>query len=88
MTASATDVVRAVAGYGLPGAAPPLPQAALDDETWEAVLAAVSGHRVTGHMVRMRSTMARSRQRTTSKPRQSRLTSVRSPSSSCSSVYC
>ncbi len=52
MTASATDVVREVAGYGLPGAAPKLPQAVLDDETWEAVLAGVSGHRLTGHMVR------------------------------------
>jgi hypothetical protein len=52
MTTSATDVVRGVAGYGLPGAARVLPQAALDDETWEAVLAGVSDRRVTGHMVR------------------------------------
>jgi putative nucleotidyltransferase-like protein len=52
MTASATDVVRGVAGYGLPGAAVALPQALLDDKAWEAVLAGVSGQRLTGHMVR------------------------------------
>ena len=52
MTVSATDVVRRVAGYGLPGAAPVRPQAVLDDESWETVLAGVSGHRLTGHMVR------------------------------------
>jgi hypothetical protein len=52
MNASATDVVRGVAGYGLPGSAPALPQAVLDDKTWEAVLAGVSGDRLTGHLVR------------------------------------
>jgi Uncharacterised nucleotidyltransferase len=52
MTASATDVVRGVAAYGLPGATSKLPQAVLDDGAWEAVLAGVSGHRLTGHMVR------------------------------------
>jgi hypothetical protein len=52
MTASATDVVRGVAAYGLPGTTSKLPQAVLDDGAWEAVLAGVSGHRLTGHMVR------------------------------------
>ena len=52
MTASAPDVVRRVAGYGLPGSAPVRPKAVLDHETWETVLAGVSGHRLTGHMVR------------------------------------
>ena len=52
MTASATDVLRGVAAYGLPGATSKLPQAVLDDRAWEAVLAGASGHRLTGHMVR------------------------------------
>jgi hypothetical protein len=52
MTASATDVVRGVAAYGLPGATSTLPQAVLDDRAWEAVLAGVSGQRLTGHIVR------------------------------------
>jgi hypothetical protein len=51
MTASATDIVRGVAGYGLPGAAPTLPQAVLDEKSWDAVLLGVSGDRLTGHLV-------------------------------------
>ena len=51
MTESATDVVRGVAGYGLPAAAPALPQAVLDEQSWDAVLLGVSGDRLTGHLV-------------------------------------
>jgi GNAT superfamily N-acetyltransferase len=52
IVASATDFVRGVAGYGLPGVTPALPRAALDDCAWETVLANVVRHRVTGHLVR------------------------------------
>jgi Uncharacterised nucleotidyltransferase len=52
MTALADDVVRGVAGYGLPGSARTLPQAVLDDEIWEAVCTEVSTRRLTGHLVR------------------------------------
>ena len=52
MTQVVTDVVRGVAGYGLPGATLALPQAVLDDKAWDAALGGVSGHRLTGHMVR------------------------------------
>jgi GNAT superfamily N-acetyltransferase len=52
IVASATDFVRGVAGYGLPGVTPALPRAALDDGAWETVLSNVVRHRVTGHLVR------------------------------------
>jgi hypothetical protein len=87
MTASAADVVRGVAAYGLPGATSKLPQAVFDDRAWEAVLAGVSGHQLTGHMVRALDdgafmanddTQAAARERT----------SVHLPWNSCSSVYC
>ena len=51
MTASVTHVVHGVAGYGLPGHSPALPDAVLGHETWEAVLAEVVNHRLTGHLL-------------------------------------
>jgi hypothetical protein len=50
MTTAAADVVVGVAGYGLPGASPALPQAVLDDEVWNAVLSEVCRHHLTGHL--------------------------------------
>jgi hypothetical protein len=51
ITSRATDVLRGLAGYGLPGATPALPRDVLDHETWDTVLRAAFRLRVTGHLV-------------------------------------
>jgi hypothetical protein len=48
---SPADVVRGVAGYGLPHATSTLPLGVLDDETWNTAYTAVVRQRVTGHLV-------------------------------------
>jgi hypothetical protein len=50
IASTSTDLVYAVAGYGLPKAAPALPQD-VNDETWDAMLVAVIRERVTGQLV-------------------------------------
>jgi Uncharacterised nucleotidyltransferase len=51
MNTSASEVLRAVAGYGLPERIPALPPSTLGEENWEAVLAGVVRHRITGHFM-------------------------------------
>jgi hypothetical protein len=52
MNISASGISRAVAGYGLPERIPGLPPSTLGDEAWEAALAGVVHHRITGHFMR------------------------------------
>jgi len=47
---AAADVCRAVASYGLPGGALPLPRRPLDPPVWDAVLERAARQRVTGHL--------------------------------------
>jgi hypothetical protein len=49
--ASASGIVRAVASYGIPERIPTLPPSTLGDAVWEAVLAGVVRHRITGHLM-------------------------------------
>jgi hypothetical protein len=49
---SASGILRAVAGYGLPERIPALPPSTLGGEVWEAVLAGVVRQRITGHFMR------------------------------------
>jgi Uncharacterised nucleotidyltransferase len=51
MTPTAGDVVLAIAGYGLPGAARRLPRAVLDDDVWAHVLSEGRRQGLTGHLV-------------------------------------
>jgi Uncharacterised nucleotidyltransferase len=52
MNISASGIFRAVAGYGLQERIPGVPPSTLGDEAWEAALAGVVRHRITGHFMR------------------------------------